>query len=1043
MRNGRLFLMFFFVLFSVSFVFAQSYYPSPTPTASPSPTYSYLTTSSSKVEPAIWDKLKIDSYVSVIVELYDGTFDKNNLNSYKNNVKLKEDSVLSNLGTDFRIRYKYKMVPGFSGKANKNGINKLASNSNVKRIYADKLYKPVLAESVPLINADDVHNIEYNGNRLKGKGQVICVIDTGIDYTHPDLGGCIGPNCRVIGGYDFANNDADPMDEGTGHGTHVAGILILESSQITGVVPDAKLLAAKVCDANEDCFSEEMIAGIDWCLQRKEDFGTSVISMSIGGGLNDVSSCPQTEMDNLINRAYDMNIPFSVASGNNGVKDKITYPACSPKAISVGSVYDANVGARPPFCVQQDPITGECIKTCTDSTTAPDKVSCFSNSFSDLDFVAPGSRITSTDLGGGYSTRSGTSASAPHVAGVIALMKQYDNSLSIDQIVNILKLYSPKVVDFRNGLSFARVDAKALFKSFGCDIAENGASYNDDVKFCSYNYYLPGGIKIGANNVDINCNGASLIGTNKAGAGISNIGGFDNAVVNKCNVREYDKGVFVSGAAVSINNLIMNSTMENNKQGLVIKNFQSGKIVNNIIRNNTNGITLESGSTGNEISNNDLVRNNEYDLKNNQNIEINALNNWWGSRYELGIKYAIIDFFDISTLGKVNFVPFLTMPVISLQGNNAPVLNVIGDKIIKVNEKLEIFLIAADSDNDRLRFATNAENVISGMSLDSKTGLFSWTPTVDNAGKSYSVIFEVSDGYLTDEEAVMINVNELDSDNDGVADKNDNCPLVANPLQEDSDDDGIGDACDDVEIQFLRGDSNTDGTVDISDAVRTLLGLFGGIQLSCEDASDVNDDGNIDTSDAIYLLNFLFKNGPSIKAPYPDYGIDPSEDGLDCENYNPAGGGGGIAVEEVIAEIKDDPFMDDNIKNNIINILDDYYARNPTISSTSILYEGWMTHDNYFKIYKITLDSNIKIGDYIFATDGNIGNRAHLKLNGNIVASATYNWLTTISDASHVTFVFPGYFSIEIGRPSGTGSSNLYYLPNKVFDSVKVLKVVS
>ena len=229
MKNGRLFLMFFFVLFSIGLVFAQSYYPSPTPTASPSPTYSYLTTFSSKVEPVIWDKLKIDSYVSVIVELYDGTFDKNNLNSYKNNVKLKEDSVLSNLGTDFQIRYKYKMVPGFSGKANKNGINKLASNSNVKRIYADKLYKPLLVESVPLINADDVHNIEYNGQKLTGKGQVICVIDTGIDYTHPDLGGCIGPNCRVIGGYDFANNDADPMDEGTGHGTGIAGILISKS----------------------------------------------------------------------------------------------------------------------------------------------------------------------------------------------------------------------------------------------------------------------------------------------------------------------------------------------------------------------------------------------------------------------------------------------------------------------------------------------------------------------------------------------------------------------------------------------------------------------------------------------------------------------------------------------------------------------------------------------------------------------------------------------------------------------------------------------
>lgn len=82
---------------------------------------------------------------------------------------------------------------------------------------------------------------------------------------------------------------------------------------------------------------------------------------------------------------------------------------------------------------------------------------------------------------------------------------------------------------------------------------------------------------------------------------------------------------------------------------------------------------------------------------------------------------------------------------------------------------------------------------------------------------------------------------------------------------------------------FVRGESNGDRTLDISDAIHIILVLFAGETADCEDALDVNDDGATDISDAIYHLNFLFKQGPVIPPPYPTAGEDPTGDSLGCE----------------------------------------------------------------------------------------------------------------------------------------------------------------
>ncbi|KAI9592556.1 peptidase S8/S53 domain-containing protein, partial [Syncephalis fuscata] len=98
-----------------------------------------------------------------------------------------------------------------------------------------------------------------------GQGIKIAVLDSGIDYTHPALGGCFGDGCKVAYGYDFVGNDFDgirepvpdndPKDECSGHGTAVAGIIAAKTTTLVGVVPEAILGAYRIVGCNGETWS--------------------------------------------------------------------------------------------------------------------------------------------------------------------------------------------------------------------------------------------------------------------------------------------------------------------------------------------------------------------------------------------------------------------------------------------------------------------------------------------------------------------------------------------------------------------------------------------------------------------------------------------------------------------------------------------------------------------------------------------------------------------------------------------------------------------
>ncbi len=363
-------------------------------------------------------------------------------------VKKEKGLLSSSKDYDFKLKHTYSIINGFSGKVTKKGLKKLKNNQNVAKIYYDDVRHFALENSVPQINADDVWPLVPNGLNLTGQNQTVCVIDGGIDYTHPNLGNCstenfTSGNCdKVISGWDYKNNDNDPRDD-QGHGTHVAGIVASNHSTNRGVAPDAKLVALKVCDdtANGNCVVSDIVSAIDWCIDNRTKFNISIITMSLGDGSYDTSCDAQVDA-NALNVAVANGLFVSAATGNDASSTQIHSPACGSNVTAVGSV------------------------------DSDDLISSFSNRAAFNTIFAPGRSITSTvPISGasqhtsatGFKAISGTSMATPHVAGVAALMLQFNSSLSPLDIRKIMNDTGKAIDD--SGTTYKRVDALAAIQS--------------------------------------------------------------------------------------------------------------------------------------------------------------------------------------------------------------------------------------------------------------------------------------------------------------------------------------------------------------------------------------------------------------------------------------------------------------------------------------------------------------------------------------------------------------------------------------------------
>lgn len=249
----------------------------------------------------------------------------------------------------------------------------------------------ILAETIPAGVSQIKAPAAWDSSR--GKGINVAVLDTGIDFNHPDL----KPNFK--GGISFVPGEA--LLDGHGHGTHCSGTICaaINGAGVVGVAPAASLYGVKVLSNSGSGNWSWLIAGIDWCIKNN----MRVLSMSLGG------SAAPSALEAMCNAAFNKGLLLVAAAGNSGPgMGTVGFPAKYQSVIAVSAIDSANA------------------------------IAGFSSRGPEVELAAPGVNVLSTIPGGGYGTMSGTSMACPHVSGAAVLAwggHRYANNITIRRLL--------------------------------------------------------------------------------------------------------------------------------------------------------------------------------------------------------------------------------------------------------------------------------------------------------------------------------------------------------------------------------------------------------------------------------------------------------------------------------------------------------------------------------------------------------------------------------------------------------------------------------
>ena len=357
---------------------------------------------------------------------------------------------------------RYQAFPFLALRANGEALARLERDGSVVRVMEDRYLDPRLAESTALVSADIARDAGYTG-----EGQMIAVLDTGVDADHPFLAGrvveeaCFSTNdpairatslCRDGYAVDFGPGAAAPctFDADCGHGTAVAGVAAGRDPGglgFDGVAPDAEIAAIQVATrVNDYAFCQpdaapclkvatsDTLLAMDYVYKMVVQGGYPVASLNMSLGYGQYyAPCDGAGFGYVYAAEWLkwVGVASVAATGNDGLRDGTSMPACVSNILAVGSVCDN--GSSP-----------ECPR-------GPDSIAESSNIAGFTDLVAPGDTIRTAVPGGGYESKRGTSFAAPFVSGAWALMKQRNPMAEVDDVLAELRANARTVDDQRSG----------------------------------------------------------------------------------------------------------------------------------------------------------------------------------------------------------------------------------------------------------------------------------------------------------------------------------------------------------------------------------------------------------------------------------------------------------------------------------------------------------------------------------------------------------------------------------------------------------------